>query len=274
MAVVRGRAGQPERAVKRETVVQLAGGGLSCVGSGASARVLRGALVAALVLLQTGCIEGPLSALAPASSVARSVAALWWAMAAGSGVILACMVALAWWAVRSRPEGAGARRGMRRLLIGGGLLLPGSVIAALLVFGLRMDEAQWPSVTRSEAARAFHVDIVAHRWWWEARYPATEAGAARRSVNVLYVPAGVPVHLDIRASDVIHAFWVPRIAGKLDAVPGRVNRLRLLVDEPGEYAGICAEYCGEGHAQMRFTLIVLEPDALQKRLAEAAEEVE
>ena len=74
-------------------------------------------------------------------------------------------------------------------------------------------------------------------------------------MNVLHVPAGVPVHLRIMASDVIHGFWVPRVSGKLDAVPGRVNRLRLVVDEPGEYAGVCAEFCGLGHAHMPFTLV-------------------
>lgn len=222
----------------------------------------------------TGCFEGPLSTLDPAGAVARSVTALWWAMAAGSAVILAGMVVLAWLAARSPADPAGAPRRMQRLLIAGGLLLPGSVIATLLYFGLRMDQAQWPAIVRSEAMHAYHVDIVAHRWWWEARYPATETASGRRSVNVLYVPAGVPVHLSIRSGDVIHAFWVPRIAGKLDAVPGRVNRLRLLVDEPGEYAGICAEYCGEGHAQMRFTVVALEPGALQRRLETATEEVD
>ncbi len=175
-------------------------------------------------------------------------------------------------------------------------MLPGTVIAVLLLFGLKLDEAQWPPGSEAEADRAFHVDVVAHQWWWEARYPGIVAkaqapaglpavipedeappggkplseGDTLRTVNVIHVPAGVPIHLRIMASDVVHGFWVPRIAGKLDAVPGRVNRIRLMVDEPGEYAGICAEYCGDGHAGMRFTLIAHPADELPARLAELA----
>ena len=230
------------------------------------------AVYAAVVPLLAGCVQGPLSALDPASEVTRSVALLWWSMAIGTGVVLLLMVGLAVLALRQNPPHAPGRRGVRILLVAGGLALPGVVIVALLVFGLRLDQAQWPPGVRGEAATAFHVDVIAHQWWWEARYPGWPAGPLLRSVNVIHVPAGVPVHLRIMATDVIHGFWVPRIAGKLDAVPGRVNRLRLMVDEPGEYAGICAEYCGDGHAGMRFTLIAHPPEELPGRLAELAKE--
>src|SRR5690606_30660635 len=88
-----------------------------------------------------------------------------------------------------------------------------------------------------------------------------------RTINVLHVPAGVPIHVRIMASDVIHSFWVPRIAGKLDAVPGKVNRLRLMIDEPGEYAGVCAEFCGDGHTSMRFNVIAHSLEDLESALA-------
>lgn len=201
----------------------------------------------------------------------RSVAALWWTMAAGTGVILLLMVVLAILAVRRNPPHAPGPRGMRILLVAGGLMLPGVVIAALLAFGLRLDEAQWPPGARAEADRAFHVDLIAHQWWWEVRYPERAGNEAGRTVNVMHVPAGVPVHLRILSSDVIHGFWVPRLAGKLDAVPGKVNRIRLMVEEPGEYAGVCVEYCGDGHTAMRFTLVAHPPDQLPARLAELTE---
>lgn len=220
-------------------------------------------------------MQGPLSALDPASAVTRSVATLWWVMAAGTGVILLLMVGLAIWAVHRSPPQDKDRKGVRLLLVLGGLVLPGTVIAALLVAGLRLDQAQWPPGVRAEADQAFQVDIVAHQWWWEVRYPGATAGpddgTVRTTVNVLHVPAGVPIHVRIMSTDVIHGFWVPRIAGKLDAVPGRVNRIRLMVDEPGEYAGVCAEFCGDGHAGMRFTLIAHPPEQFAARLAELAE---
>lgn len=235
------------------------------------------ALCGALAPCLAGCVAGPLSALEPASSVTRSVASLWWIMASGTGLILLLMVGLAMLAIRRNPPRAPGHRGVRLLLLFGGIALPVTVIAALLAYTLRLEQAQWPPGAQAEASRAFHVDVIAHQWWWEARYPAatSDADAAAvvpRSINVLYVPAGVPVHVRIMATDVIHAFWAPRIAGKLDAVPGRVNQLRLEIDEPGEYAGVCAEYCGEGHAGMRFTLIAHPPDVLRERLAELAGE--
>lgn len=250
-------------------------------------RIWRAVALLGGVPMLAGCLHGPLSTLDPASAVTRSVATLWWVMAAGTGFILIAMLALGVWAVlRSRHVEASAPRSAPWLLIGGGLVLPGAVIAALLAYGLRLDEVQWPPGARAEAQQAFHVDLVAHRWWWEARYPgaagggkhgagvASESRGMLRTVNAVYVPAGVPVHLRIFSTDVIHGFWVPRIAGKLDAVPGRINRIRLLVEAPGEYAGICAEYCGEGHAHMQFTLIALAPAELSRRLAEASEGVE
>lgn len=262
------------------------------VGAGKVMRAGSAACAACAFLALSGCVQGPLSALDPASQVTRSVAALWWSMAAGTGIILLLMLGLAVVALRCNPPRAPGRRGVLALLVGGGLMLPGVVIVALLAFGLRLDQAQWPPGAQAEAARAFHVDVVAHQWWWEARYPdvggeTARAGAgaadtaqaaangggygALRTVNVLHVPAGVPIHLRIMATDVIHGFWVPRVAGKLDAVPGKVNRIRLMVDEPGEYAGVCAEYCGDGHAHMRFTVVAHPPEELPRLLTELAE---
>jgi len=66
----------------------------------------------------------------------------------------------------------------------------------------------------------------------------------------------MPVDLVITSGDVIHSFWIPRLAGKMDAIPGRVNVLRVQADTPGPYAGECAEFCGTGHAGMRFEVVV------------------
>jgi cytochrome c oxidase subunit 2 len=83
-------------------------------------------------------------------------------------------------------------------------------------------------------------------------------------VGQLHVPVGREVSLTITGGDVIHSFWVPKLAGKLDAIPGRENVMWIRVDEPGSYSGQCAEFCGLGHAGMKLTLTALSSDDFQK----------
>ncbi len=108
---------------------------------------------------------------------------------------------------------------------------------------------------RRAAADALEVEVIGHQWWWEFRYPAEDVVTA----NQLVLPVGMEIHLRIRSADVVHSFWVPRIGGKRDAMPQprtaegerpRANHMIFTVDEPGQYRGQCAEYCGEAHAIM------------------------
>ena len=77
--------------------------------------------------------------------------------------------------------------------------------------------------------------------------------------NELVIPIGRPVHINLRSMDVIHSFWVPKLAGKVDMIPNRGNHLWLEADQPGYYWGQCAEFCGDSHAVMRFRVIALGP---------------
>ncbi|MAG36180.1 MAG: cytochrome c oxidase subunit II [Dehalococcoidia bacterium] len=95
------------------------------------------------------------------------------------------------------------------------------------------------------------VEVIGHQWWWEFRYPDQDIVTA----NELHVPLGEVVALDVSSSDVIHSFWVPKLAGKADAVPGHVNQMWLRADEAGIYFGQCAELCGIQHALMRFRVV-------------------
>ncbi|HEX2148062.1 MAG TPA: cytochrome c oxidase subunit II, partial [Pseudorhizobium sp.] len=85
---------------------------------------------------------------------------------------------------------------------------------------------------------------------WEFRYPTMEGGPS--TVGILHIPAGRTIEVAVESADVIHSFWIPRLAGKIDAVPGHTNYLRLRADRPGRYGGQCSEYCGVGHAAMDF----------------------
>jgi cytochrome c oxidase subunit II len=105
-----------------------------------------------------------------------------------------------------------------------------------------------------ETARPPDLVITGHQWWWEARYP--------NGVVVpwdIHIPASRRLRARIESADVIHDFWVPDLARKMDAVPGRWSYIWLEADTPGTYAGTCSEFCGAQHAWMRFRVIA-EPE--------------
>lgn len=222
--------------------------------------------IAAPLLLAACSVAGPLSTLAPAGPGAAPIAQLWWWMFWGGMALTLGMTALGLAAVlRRRRAGAAAPRAERAWLVGGGLVLPGLVIAALLLWGLRTGHALLPL---PGATPVFTVELVARQWQWEVRYPAHPLAPA--APNRLDIPAGQPVDVRVRTADVIHGFWVPRLAGKIDAIPGRTNVVRLQADAPGIYRGLCAEYCGTGHARMPIEVHAHTPEALAARLAGAA----
>ena len=195
-----------------------------------------------LPLMLAAC-DGPLSALSPRGPVAAEIAWLWWAMLAGAAVLTVLVLALL-------TMGFGAPRPARaRVWIHGmGLWFSMAVLTAVLGAGLWVGERILP---RDDGA----VTVHAHAWQWGWTFTHTGPdGAEVRSDNLLHIPAGQPVDVLVTAEDVIHSFWVPQLAGKLDAIPGRTNRARIVADAPGTYGGLCAEFCGLGHARMRFNV--------------------
>jgi cytochrome c oxidase subunit 2 len=135
-------------------------------------------------------------------------------------------------------------------LVGGGLVLPAVVLTPLMIFALWTGERL---LFRPADGAVTQIDVMARQWEWTFSYRNPD-GSTRRSVNVLHIPAGQPVRLTITSSDVIHSFWVPRLAGKIDAIPGHVTVLRLSADTPGMYRGLCAEFCGSAHLEMQMAV--------------------
>ena len=88
------------------------------------------------------------------------------------------------------------------------------------------------------------VRITGEMWWWRVAYLDAQGREAIHDANELHIPAGRPVVLELESADVIHSFWVPRLSGKLDMIPGRRNLMRIQADVPGIFGGQCAEYCG------------------------------
>ena len=110
------------------------------------------------------------------------------------------------------------------------------------------------------ASAADSLDIIAtgHQWWFEFEYPDADGnGTLVTTANELRVPVGRPIELLLQSDDVIHSFWLPKLAGKLDMVPTRNNRMWFQADETGTFYGQCAEFCGTAHAQMKFRVEVL-----------------
>lgn len=102
-----------------------------------------------------------------------------------------------------------------------------------------------------------HVNVTGYQWWWEFEYP--ELGIT--TANELHIPTGRRVVLNLNSGDVLHSFWVPRLAGKRDLIPNQDNQLWFVADEPGLYYGQCAELCLGAHAYMRFRVIASDEEA-------------
>lgn len=139
-------------------------------------------------------------------------------------------------------------------------LIAASVLA-LVIIAIPTLKAIWYTYDVPEAERenAYDVTATGLQWWFRFEYPMEKIEGAGNLVvgNELVIPAGRPVRVHLRTADVIHSFWVPKLAGKVDMIPNRGNLLWLQANEPGYFWGQCAEFCGESHAVMRFRVIAL-----------------
>lgn len=210
-------------------------------------------------LVLSAC-SGPLSVLEPESASARNATTLWWVMAyAGTGIFMATASVLVLAVVR--PSWLRAF-GEARLILWGGLVIPLVLLAGLVAAAFALGER---GIAAAREPAALRIEAVARQWVWQFRYPGGHV-----TTNLLHLPAGRDVDIVLTSEDVIHSFWVPRLAGKLDAIPGHTNILRLHADRAGKYGGVCTEYCGIGHAPMRFDVEVHEEEAFRRILASEA----
>ncbi|MEO3386900.1 cytochrome c oxidase subunit II [Mesorhizobium sp. CAU 1741] len=201
---------------------------------------------------------GPFSALEPEGPSARGAATLWWIMLAGFAAIflmVSAVLALALWKPRTlRTFGA------ERTMVWGGLVIPSVILTVLVAAALALGERLLAVPSDPAPLR---IEAIARQWVWEFRYPDGRATSGR-----LVMPVGEDVDFAVTSEDVIHAFWIPRLGGKIDAIPGHENVVRLRADRAGVYGGVCAEFCGDGHAPMRFSVEAVEQGDFEARLAE------
>lgn len=220
--------------------------------------------LAALTLFLAGCASGtPLDTLQPEGAEARTIHDLVLPVFIVAGVVFVLVqgaVLFIVWRFRTRkdddpdelPEQV---HGNTRLEIGW-TILPAVILAPIAVLTL---------ITIFDLERrdddALRVEVIGNQWWWEFRYDVDGDGTPDIfTANEMVVPAGRQIDLAITSNDVIHSFWIPRLNGKRDAVPGRTHTWSITADEPGYYWGQCTEYCGLSHANMRMRVVALPPD--------------
>jgi cytochrome c oxidase subunit 2 len=218
----------------------------------------RALIVAAAAPVACG---GDASTLDPAGPYAARIAELAWLMTAMSVAVVAIVAVLLGIAIvrRSRPEiWREGRISDSALIVGGGILLPALVLPVLWAVTLRDMRA----LTDVSSPAAVTIEITAHQWWYEVRYPEHD----RTFRDEVFIPAGQTILLRVTSVDVIHSLWIPRLNGKIDMIPGRTNELRIEASRPGSYPVLCAEFCGLHHADMRMRVTAETPAAFGARM--------
>ncbi|MET0351780.1 MAG: cytochrome c oxidase subunit II [Rhizobacter sp.] len=197
----------------------------------------------------------------PASVEADVLAEVAWVLVIGGFAVLAATMGILALALRR-----GRRPVPPRWWIVGGAVVPAALLAALAVYS----QVRTAGLDAPPPPGALVISVTGRSWWWHVQYRDPRDGRAVVSANELRIPAGRPVHLALMSDDVIHSFWVPALGGKMDLVPGRINRLVVTPHTPGTYRGACAEFCGEQHAKMALHVVVLPPAEFDRWLAAQA----
>ncbi|WP_294257103.1 cytochrome c oxidase subunit II [uncultured Sphingomonas sp.] len=205
-------------------------------------------------------MSGLQSALAPAGEQAAGIHGLFWLMMAVCGAMyLLVLAGLAWtlWRALRRPRTSGDPAinppdvGLNRGLLGwAGLIVVGLTVLITASFLVERN------IAAARARNALQVRVTGHQWWWRIQYRDPRTGGWIETANELHLPLGRTTRVALGSADVIHSFWVPNIAQKLDVIPGRINLLDLTPTRPGWFRGQCAEFCGIQHAHMAFDVKV------------------
>jgi cytochrome c oxidase subunit 2 len=217
-----------------------------------------------LPLALTGCRDVQ-SALAPNGPEAERIATLSWALFIGAALIFIGVLVLTLVVVRAPRRIRQALEG-ERLVVWGGIVFPSVTLAAVLAYGFVVTRAG--AVNDQAPGDPVRIHVAGELWWWRVTYTDAE-GRRIESANELRIPVGRRVEVRLTSDNVIHSFWVPNLAGKLDMIPGRTTTLTLTASTPGVSRGQCAEYCGGPHALMAFYVVAMPPDEFEAWLQHA-----
>lgn len=207
---------------------------------------------AVLAILLTAC-QGPQSFLNATSPIAAHEADLYRDLFFEALAIFILITgALIWILIRYRHRGDQTLPAQVHGRVSW-IMIPVFLIVALDGFDfVLMLETMNSVAIPAHAASDINIRVVGHRWWWEFDYP--DLGIV--TANELHIPVGTDIQVALESADVIHSFWVPKISGKTDVIPGQHNTMWLHGSEEGTFYGQCAEFCGTEHAMMRFIVVV------------------
>ncbi len=211
----------------------------------------------------------PLGYLDSAGERAHSILSLTWFTLIVSILVCVIIAALLWMGVtRARANGGAAEtravpveRGPTALRwIGVGL----AISAIPLLISLIWTMATLAATSGPPPDANLVLDVTGHQWWWEVHYDAARPDQSFTTANEIHIPVNTRVLVRLRGADVIHSFWVPKLTGKTDTIPGQTNTAWLEASTPGRYLGQCTEYCGWQHAHMALEVVAESPQDFQR----------
>jgi len=135
------------------------------------------------------------------------------------------------------------------------------ISSVLLIVTLVYTLVTLDSVAAPQRAPSLTLTVTAYDWWWKVDYGDSDGGPAFATANEIHIPVGEPVKIVLKSADVVHAFWVPQLAGKTQTIPGQTNEQWIEADAPGTYRGQCSQFCGAQHAHMAFEVVAQERGA-------------
>lgn len=194
----------------------------------------------------------------------------WYGLLAFMSATFVTLCLIAWLAFRRRGTLAehesiySGDQGQSWILIGG-FAIPFAVLTFLLVATMDTLNA-FPIMDGHEQLP--DIVVTGHQWWFQLNYQfAGHPDENVESATEIHLPVGRPMTLALKSADVIHSFWVPKLHGKVDMIPGQTNYIRIEADRPGVFQGECAEFCGEQHAHMRLQVVAQTPEQYEQWLA-------
>lgn len=233
-------------------------------------------------------MKHPASAIDPAAgSGAALIDQLGNVLYVGGALIFVVVMTLAIYGVLAKARSVNARL----WILGGGLAFPIVTLTMLLMYSLAVGNGL-NAIGSSNALQLFlecfgigdaarrepddgvlRVHVVGKQWWWEVRYRRPGQDETIVLANEIRMPTNRAVELLLSTTDVIHSFWAPSLAGKVDMIPGRTTRLRLQTSEAGTFRVLCAEYCGGQHALMAMYVVTQDASDFDRWLARQAQPV-